>query len=323
MTATVLAPDKVTVSTRAVVDTTLAELGADHPQLWVVTPDIGGNLTQFRQQFPDRFLDVGLAEQASVTLAAGLAYDGAIPVVSGMLPFLSMRSLEQIRTDVCYPNLPVKIVGSHGGLVGNGGSTHYALEDIALMTALTNMTVVSVVDPHVVGEILRQSMTMTGPLYLRFGVGKAEPVIYDLEQTQITLGRGITARDGDGLTLFTHGTTLPQALTAAETLAAEGIQVRVIDMFTIKPLDADLVLRCAAETDGRFLVLEDHLAYGGLATKIADLVLDTGTQLNAFERLGIPQVFPGFGSDVELREKHGYGLSHTLEAARRVAGVSR
>ena len=112
------------VSSRAVVGATLAQLGAERPELWVVTPDIGGNLTAFRDAFPDRFVDVGLAEQASVGVAAGLAYEGRIPVVSGMLPFLSMRALEQVRTDVCYPNLPVKIVGSHGGLVGNGGSTH-------------------------------------------------------------------------------------------------------------------------------------------------------------------------------------------------------
>ena len=132
---------------RSVIGTTLAELGHEHPNLWVLTPDIGATVIEFRDTFPDRFIDVGLAEQVCVGIAAGLAYDGNIPVVSGMLPFLSMRALEQIRTDVCYPNLPVKIIGTHGGLVGNGGSTHYAVEDLALMCALTNMTVTSVGDP--------------------------------------------------------------------------------------------------------------------------------------------------------------------------------
>ena len=112
---------------RSVIGTTLAELGDEYPNLWVLTPDIGATLVEFRDKFPERFLDVGLAEQACVGISAGLAYDGNIPVVSGMLPFLSMRALEQIRTDVCYPNLPVKIIGTHGGLVGNGGSTHYAV----------------------------------------------------------------------------------------------------------------------------------------------------------------------------------------------------
>ena len=109
-------------SARSVIGTTLAELGDDHPNLWVLTPDIGATLLEFREKFPNRFIDVGLAEQACVGIAAGLAYDGNIPVVSGMLPFLSMRALEQVRSDICYPNLPVKIIGTHGGLVGNGGS---------------------------------------------------------------------------------------------------------------------------------------------------------------------------------------------------------
>ena len=132
------------LSARSVIGSTLAELGEQYENLWVLTPDIGATLVEFRDQFPDRCLDVGLAEQVCVGVAAGLAYDGNIPVVSGMLPFLSMRALEQTRTDICYPNLPVKIIGTHGGLVGNGGSTHYAVEDLALMCALTNVTVTSI-----------------------------------------------------------------------------------------------------------------------------------------------------------------------------------
>lgn len=308
------------MSTRAVIADTLVDLARDEPLLWVLTPDIGGNLGEFRANYPDRFVDVGLAEQACVGVAAGLAYDGRIPVVFGMLPFLSMRALEQVRTDVCYPNLPVKIVGSHGGLVGNGGSTHYAVEDIALMSALTNMTVTSIADPLVVGEVLRQSMSMSGPIYIRTAVGKADPVIYEPGSVDVRIGRGIVARDGEHLTIFAHGSTVSQALTAAATLADEGISARVVDMFTIKPLDEELVQRCAEETGGRFVVVEDHLAQGGLASRIADLVTDRGIRLTAFERLGIPQVYAGFGQDAELREKHGYGLSQTIASARAVAG---
>ena len=311
------------LSGRKVIGTTLADLGTEYPNLWVLTPDIGGSLLEFRAAHPDRFVDVGLAEQACVGIAAGLAYDGKIPVVSGMLPFLSMRALEQIRTDVCYPNLPVKIVGSHGGLVGNGGSTHYAIEDIALMCALTNMTVTSVADPFMLGEVLRQSMLMSGPIYIRMGVGKADPVLYQPGEHEVRIGKGIVARDGEDVTIFAHGTTVAQALEAAETLAEEGIAARVVDMFTIKPLDDALVLRCAEETGGRFVVVEDHVAYGGLASRISDLVTDHGIRLTAFERLGIPAVFAGFGPDAELRELHGYGLSHTVDAGRRAAGAGR
>ena len=303
---------------RSVIGTTLAELGDEYPNLWVLTPDIGATLVEFRDKFPERFLDVGLAEQACVGISAGLAYDGNIPVVSGMLPFLSMRALEQIRTDVCYPNLPVKIIGTHGGLVGNGGSTHYAVEDLTLMGALTNMTVTSIGDPLMVGEVLRQSMSMTGPLYIRLAVGKKDKVLYEPGTHDIRIGKGIIAREGTDATIFTHGTTVAQALDAADELAKDGRSIRVIDMWTLKPIDQELIIRSAAETDGRFVVLEDHLAYGGLATRIADVVTDNGVHLKAFERLGIPQVYAGFGEDEQLRDKHGYGLEATIAAIRRV-----
>ncbi|MFB9378370.1 transketolase family protein [Kineococcus gynurae] len=306
------------LSARSVIGSTLAELGETHDNLWVLTPDIGATLVEFRDRFPDRFVDVGLAEQACVGIAAGLAYDGNVPVVSGMLPFLSMRALEQVRTDVCYPNLPVKIIGTHGGLVGNGGSTHYAVEDLALMCALTNMTVTSIGDPLLVGEVIRQSMSMPGPIYIRLAVGKKDKVLYQPGEHDIRIGTGIVAREGTDATIFTHGTTVAQALDAAEQLALDGRSVRVVDMFTLKPIDADLVSRCAEETGGRFVVLEDHLAYGGLATRVADVVADRGIHLTGFERLGIPQVYAGFGDDEQLRDKHGYGLTATVAAARRV-----
>jgi len=303
---------------RSVIGTTLAELGEELPNLWVLTPDIGATLVEFRDKFPERFLDVGLSEQACVGISAGLAYDGNIPVVSGMLPFLSMRALEQIRTDVCYPNLPVKIIGTHGGLVGNGGSTHYAVEDLTLMGALTNMTVTSIGDPLMVGEVLRQSMTMTGPIYIRLAVGKKDKVLYEPGTKDIRIGKGIIAREGTDATIFTHGTTVAQALDAADELAKDGRSIRVVDMWTLKPIDQELIIRSAAETDGRFVVLEDHLAYGGLATRVADVVIDNGVHLKAFERLGIPQVYAGFGEDEQLRNKHGYGLEATVAALRRV-----
>lgn len=305
------------LSARSVIGTTLAELGGEYDNLWTITPEIGATLGEFRALYPDRFIDVGIAEQVSIGVAAGLAYEGNIPVVSGMLPFLSMRALEQIRSDVCYPNLPVKIIGTHGGLVGNGGSTHYAVEDLALMCALTNMTVTSIADPLMAGDILRQSMKMSGPIYIRLGVGKSDMVLYEPGQHDIQIGKGIVARDGYDATIFTHGTTVAQALEAAETLGALGHSIRVIDMFTLKPIDADLIERCAKETGGRFIVVEDHLAYGGLASRIADVVVDRGIHLTAFERLGIPQVYAGFGADEELRDKYGYGLTSTISAVMR------
>ena len=157
---------------------------------------------------------------------------------------------------------------------------------------------------------------------IRLAVGKKDKVLYEPGQHEVRIGKGIVARDGSDLTILTHGTTVAQALDAAEELETQGISTRVVDMFTLKPIDEDLILRCAEETGGRFVVLEDHLAYGGLATRIADVLADRGVQLTAFERLGIPQVYAGFGEDEQLRDKHGYGLSATVEAARRVAAAS-
>ena len=216
----------------------------------------------------------------------------------------------------------MKIIGTHGGLVGNGGSTHYAVEDLALMCALTNMTVTSIGDPVMVGEILRQSMTMEGPIYIRLAVGKTDKVLYEPGEHDIRIGKGIIAREGTDATIFTHGTVVAQALDAAEELAKDGRSVRVVDMFTLKPIDEELIVQCAAETGGRFVVLEDHLAYGGLASRVADVVADRGIRLTAFERLGIPQVYAGFGDDEELRDKHGYGLAATIAATRRVIAAA-
>ncbi len=184
----------------------------------------------------------------------------------------------------------MKIIGTHGGLVGNGGSTHYAVEDLALMCALTNMTVTSIGDPLMVGEIIRQSMAMEGPIYIRLAVGKKDKVLYEPGEHDIRIGKGIIAREGTDATIFTHGTVVAQALDAANELESEGFSVRVVDMFTLKPIDEELIAQCADETGGRFVVLEDHLAYGGLASRVADVVADRGIHLAAFERLGIPQV---------------------------------
>jgi transketolase len=186
------------------------------------------------------------------------------------------------------------------------------------MCALTNMTVTSIGDPLMVGEILRQSMTMSGPIYIRLAVGKSDKVLYAPGEHEVRIGKGIISREGSDATIFTHGTVVAQALQAAEELAAEGHSVRVVDMFTLKPIDEELIVRCAAETGGRFVIVEDHLAYGGLASRVADVVADQAVHLTAFERLGIPQVYAGFGEDEELRNKYGYGLAATIAATRRV-----
>ncbi|NLN06237.1 MAG: transketolase family protein [Firmicutes bacterium] len=305
------------LSGRTVIGDTLHEIGLKNDKLWVLTPDTGAALKAFKRDCGDRFVDVGIAEQNVVGIAAGLALEGNIPVIMGMIPFMTMRACEQVRTDVCYQNLPVRIIGTGGGLTSEGGSTHNAMEDIALMSSLVNMTVISIGDPNMIRDILWASMKYPGPMFIRLAQGKKDRVIYEEGTMKYEIGKGIIAKEGKDVIIFAHGEMVFQALEAAFRLEAEGISVGVIDMFTIKPLDKELVLRAVEET-GRIVVLEDHLMYGGLATAISDLLIDRAVYPKAFRRLGIPQVYAGFGTGEELRAKYGYDTEATVRAVREV-----
>lgn len=302
---------------RDVAGRTVVELAAEHPEVWAVTPDMGAPLVSFAKAYPDRFIDVGIAEQNLVGIAAGLALEGMVPFLFGMSPFTSMRSLEQVRTDVCYQNLPVKFVSWYGGLTTGGGSTHNAMEDVALMKTIVNLDVVSVCDPNMVGVLMRESMDHPHPLYIRFGNGKGDPCIYDPATIKAPIGKGIVARDGSDVTIIAHGDPVFEMLHAAELLAAQGISARVIDMYSIKPLDADLVLRCVEET-GNILVVEDHLIYGGLASSIADLLMDRTVMPRAFRRLGVPQIYSGFGSPQSNWAQYGYDRHGAVAAVQQM-----
>jgi transketolase len=304
-----------TISGRGMVGSTLLALGEDHPNVWGLTADVGDPIAPFAAAFPDRYVDVGIAEANLAGIAAGLALEGMIPFIAGMAPFVSMRALEQNRTDVCYQDLPVRFVGWGAGLVNGGGSTHNAMEDIALMKALVNMTVLSIGDPNMIGTLMRHSMTYEHPVYFRIGKGKADRMLYDPATTDTPIGTGLVARDGTDATIFAHGEIMWQALQAAEQLAADGISARVIDMYTIKPLDTDLVFRAVEET-GNIVVLEDHLMEGGLASSIADAFVDHGVYPRRFKRLGTPQVYVGFGSAEAQWTKYGYDQSATVAAVR-------
>jgi len=275
-------------------------------------------LQLFKNDFPKRYIDVGVAEQNLAGIAAGLALEGNIPVIMGMIPFMSMRSCEQIRTAICYQNLPVRFVGTGGGLTSSGGSTHNAMEDIAIMKSMVNMTVLSVGDPNMIRDILISSMTYEGPIFIRLAQGKKDKVIYSPEAADYQIGRAITARKGRDYTVVTHGEMVFRSLRAAEILEQEGIDLRVIDMFTIKPLDCHVIEQAAAETKG-ILVLEDHLMAGGLASSVADFLVDSNIRPKSFKRMGIPQIYAGFGESDELHKKYGYDLESVLESIRILA----
>jgi transketolase len=300
-------------SARSVVGSTLHELGQKYDNVWALTADTGGALAAFRKDFPDRFIDVGVAEQNLAGIAAGLALEGNIPFIAGMIPFMTMRACEQNRTDICYQDLPVRFIGTGGGLTSGGGSTHNAMEDIAIMKSMVNMTVLSIGDPNMIRDILILSITYPHPLYIRLAQGKQDRLLYEPGTIEYQIGKGLIARDGKDATIIAHGEMVFEALEAADALKEEGIDVRVIDMYSIKPLDKDLVFQAVKET-GNILVLEDHLMDGGLASTIADAFVDEGVYPKKFKRLGIPQIYAGFGSGPEQRKKYGYDKDAAVAA---------
>lgn len=283
----------------------LAELGERDSRLIALSADVTGSnkFSYFAGKFPDRFFNVGIAEQNMVGIAAGLALSGKIPVITSFAPFLSMRVCEQVRTDVCYVNLPVKLIGTCGGVAGGKmGSTHDALEDISIMRNMPNMTVIAPSDPYLCGELLEQMVQTPGPAYMRVGRGE-DAVIYSGE-IHARLGQAITAREGADATVIACGVMVHEALQAADLLSREGVQVRVLDMHTISPIDRQAVLLAAQET-GAIITAEDHFITGGLGTAVAEVLAENKCPA-IFQRLGIPDVFPIFGDGPELY--HHYGV---------------
>ena len=236
-------------------------------------------------------------------------------MIMGMIPFMTMRACEQVRTAICYQNLPVRLIGTGGGLTSGGGSTHNAMEDIAIMRSLVNMSVISIGDPNMIRDILYLGMDYPGPMFIRLAQGKQDRVIYEPGTMTYEIGKGAIAKDGTDATILAHGEMVAEALDAAAELEEEGIHVRVVDMYSIKPVDEELILRCVDETHN-ILVLEDHLMVGGLASVTADLFADRGILPKNFKRLGIPQIYAGFGSGDELRAKYGYDKTAAAAAIR-------
>ena len=302
-------------SARSIIGETLHELGEKHDNVWALTADTGGWISAFRKDFPDRFVDVGIAEANLAGIAAGLALEGNIPFIAGMIPFMTMRACEQNRTDIAYQDLPVRLIGTGGGLTSGGGSTHNAMEDIAIMKSMVNMTVLSIGDPNMIRDIMYLSMDYPHPMYVRLAQGKQDRIVYEPGTIDFKIGMGLVAREGKDAVIIAHGEMVFQALEVAKDLEDEGISIRVIDMYSIKPVDTDLILQTIKEVDN-VLVWEDHLMDGGLASVVADVFADNGAYPRKFKRLGIPQVYAGFGSGEEQRKKYGYDKESAKAALR-------
>jgi transketolase len=299
----------------------LVKLGEELPNLVVLDADISSSLKTgaFRQRFPDRHINFGVAEQDMLLAAAGLATTGLIPLACTYATFATLRGCEQIRSFICYPKLNVKVICSHGGLeVGWDGPTHQGIEDVAIMRSLPNMTVVVPADAVAVSVLLRQVVALDGPVYFRMGRNPV-PVIYDASQ-EFALGRAITVREGGDITIVAMGVMVSLALDAAAELAAEGIRARVLDVHTVKPLDGEAIGRAAVET-GALVTAEDHTVIGGLGGAVAEYLAEHAPVPLA--RVGIPDVFGRSGDPAELFPMYGMAAANIVAAAKRIVGMKR
>ena len=277
------------IATRDGFGEAIVELGRENKDILVVDIDIGKSCKTgaFRKELPEQYLNVGIAEQNGAGVAAGLATCGKIPFVVTYAAFGSMRICEMIRQEICYPHLNVKIACSHGGVTpANDGASHQAIEDMGIMRTLPNMTVIMPADYWAARALVKEAAAFDGPVYLRF-TRDAIPVIYD-ENDSFEIGKAKQLREGRDVAIIANGDTVRLAIAAAEALAAKGIEARVLDMHTIKPLDEAAVRACIEEI-GRIVTVEDHNILNGLGSAVCEIVAEAGK--GKVKRLGIQDQF--------------------------------
>ncbi len=294
----------------------LAKLGAEYPDIVVLDADLAKSTKsyEFCKHYPERFFNMGIAEQNLMGTAAGLAASGKIVFASTFAIFATGRAFEQIRNSIAYPNLNVKIAASHAGLtVGGDGATHQAIVDISIMRSLPNMTVIAPADGIEAEKAVMAAVQYEGPVYIRLG-RSAVPVIYG-EEHEFKIGKASQLRDGQDVTIFACGIMVKESLQAAEELAGEGISVRVINMATIKPLDEEAIIRAAKET-GAIVTAEEHSIIGGLGSAVAEVLVENAPV--PLVRVGVKDTFGESGEPDELLEKYGLTVKEIKEAVYKV-----
>mgnify|MGYP004500161953 FL=1 len=260
------------IATRESFGKALVELGKENENVVVLTADLAGatKTSLFEKEFPDRFINVGIAEQNMIGISAGLATTGKIPFASTFAMFAAGRAYDQIRNSVAYPKLNVKICGTHAGVtVGEDGATHQMLEDLSLMRSIPNMTVLCTSDDVQTKWAIKEMAKIDGPVYIRLA-RVATPVIYD-ENQKFEIGKMVQIGDGTDATVFATGVEVAEALKAKEELEKENINIRVVDVHTIKPIDREMIIKCAKETK-KLITIEDHSIIGGLGTAVCEVL---------------------------------------------------
>ena len=290
--------EKTKIATRQSYGEKLAELGEKNKNIVVLDADSSGatKTNIFAKKFPDRFIDVGIAEQNMFGIAAGLSTYGKIPYASTFAMFAAGRAYDQIRNSICYPKLNVKICATHAGItVGEDGATHQMIEDISLMRTIPNMIVMCTSDDIQTKWAVEEISKINGPVYLRL-CRLASEVIYE-EKQKFEIGKGIQIGNGTDATIIATGITVQEALKAKKKLATEGINIRVVDIHTIKPIDKELIVKCAIETQ-KVITVEDHNIIGGLGSAVCEVLAEV--EPKKVIRMGIKDEFGKSGKAEEL-----------------------
>lgn len=307
-------------ATREAYGKALVELG-DKYDFVVLDADLAAatKTGMFKKKFPDRFFDCGIAEGNMMSVAAGIAATGRIPFASSFAMFAAGRAYEQVRNSIGYPHLNVKIGATHAGItVGEDGATHQCLEDIALMRTIPGMTVISPADAEEAYRAVEAAILHKGPVYLRFGRFAVPNLTPELPSYHFEIGRGVTYRDGSDVTLVATGYMVHLACEAAELLAARGINARVINIHTVKPIDTELLVRAARET-GAIVTAEEHSVLGGLGGAVAETVAEACPV--PVLRVGVEDTFGRSGKVPELLELYGLTAEHIADCAVRAVAL--
>src|ERR1022692_2257223 len=303
-------------ATREAFGRVLVELGRENRDIVVCDADLSHSTmtTYFAKEFPDRFISCGIAEANMTAIGAGLALAGKIPFVSSFSAFAMNKGFEQLRCCVAYPQVNLKVVGTHSGIsIGEDGPSQMSIEEIGLACSLAGFVVIAPADEVSTKALVKAAAAYVGPVFIRTGRPKA-PIVYSPDQ-KFEIGKAIQVADGTDVTIIANGLLVAQALLAADTLEAEGISVRVIDMHTVKPIDREAIARAATETRA-IVVAEEHLVDGGLGVRVAQVVAETHPC--PMEFVGIQNTYAESGQPDELLDKYGLVARDVAAAVRRV-----
>ncbi|MEG2291507.1 MAG: transketolase C-terminal domain-containing protein [Clostridium sp.] len=281
----------------------LTEMARDDKEIYLITGDLGFSVFEnFQEEFPERFINVGIAESTMIGIAAGLALNGKKVYCYSIIPFLTMRCFEQIRVDLCYQNLNVNLVGVGGGLsYGPQGATHHSIEDISIMRSLPNMKVICPGDPFETECAVEQVLRIEGPTFIRLNKNN-EPILHKNKNIEFKIGKAIEIFEGNEISIITTGNMLEQSIKIAEKLKKDNYSVKLISMHTIKPIDRDIIKECIEKTNYIFII-EEHSIIGGLASAISEVITENISKPIVFKSFGIPDTYANTSGSREYFRK--------------------